>query len=99
VPSTPPPSPWRAVLERVSRPWLTRLVQLPRFVVPALIAILLVAGLALPAPWGVLPLAIVTAFLGWLLALSWPTLATGPRLLRLLVVAILIGVVVTRATS
>lgn len=91
-----PPSPWRASLAAASRPLLTRLVRLPRLVVPVVLAALLLAGLLLPEPWGALPLLVVVAFLGWLLALSWPQLRPGPRALRLVAVALLLGVAVSR---
>lgn len=74
-------------LHRLSAPLLLRLHALPRWLVPILLAILLVTGFALEGVPGGLALAVVGLFLGWLLLLSWPLIGAGSRLVRLLVVA------------
>ena len=40
---------------------------------------------------GIIFLLMVAAFLGWLLALSWPLLSSGRRFIRILVVGALVG--------
>ncbi len=50
---------------------------MPVWVIPIVLAALLVIGLAVPGWAGAAALVLVAAFLGWLAALSWPRLA-GP---------------------
>ena len=75
----------RARFERASAPWLMRMAALPPFVIPALLGITLFLGLVLPSRWAGLLLLPIAVFLVWLCALSWPSLSTGSRALRLLV--------------
>jgi hypothetical protein len=86
-------------LEKVSVGPLVVMNSLPGWVVPVLLAVLLVAGLALPFTWSGLLLLIPTAFLGWLLLLSWPVIKPGGRLLRLIAVLVLLGAAVFRLTG
>ena len=55
------------------------------------------AGLA-PAVWGALCALALATFLAWLLFLAWPRLTTGPRIVRVLVIAILLGAVIAKLT-
>jgi hypothetical protein len=71
------------------------LSRVPRAVPFLVIAGLLVAGLMLQGVGGAVLLLLLALVLGSLLALSWPALHTGPRALRLAVVAL----VVVRALS
>lgn len=75
----------------LSAPALLRIHGLPKFLVPGLIAILMLLGLFLPAPYSGISLTIVSAFIGWLMYLSWPLLDPKSRLIRLLVFLILIA--------
>jgi hypothetical protein len=61
--------------------------QLPVWVVPLLLAALLIAGLAVPGWAGTAALVLVAAFLGWLAAVSWPRLTPSGRLLRVAAIA------------
>ena len=61
------------------------------WLVPLVLAGLLVTGLAVPGWLGALALVLVAAFLGWLAALSWPRLGPATRLLR---VAAIVGLLV-----
>ena len=88
---TPQASQARSSLERSSARPLVMLHQLPVWVVPIVLAGLLVTGLAVPGWLGAVDLVLVAAFLGWLAALSWPRLGPGPRLLR---VAAVVGLLV-----
>ena len=88
---TPQASQARSSLERSSARPLVMLHQLPVWVVPIVLAGLLVTGLAVPGWLGAVALVLVAAFLGWLAALSWPRLGPGPRLLR---VAAVVGLLV-----
>lgn len=68
--------------------WLSRL---PKGVLPAFVAIGLVAGLIVGGILGLVLLVLVVSLLGWLLAAFWPMLPNAGRALR---VAALLAVVV-----
>lgn len=82
-------SPARLKLERFSIRPLHFFNRMPKLLLPILMAVLLVAGLLVPGRWAGILLLILAAFLGWLLALSWPALAGSSRLIRLLVVVVI----------
>jgi hypothetical protein len=75
----------RKRFEDLSRPALTWMRALPTFLVPALLAVALLLGLAIPAPWAGSLLVGVGLFLSWLTALSWPAVSAGSRLIRVVV--------------
>ena len=87
---TPQASPARSSLERSSTRPLVLLHQLPVWLVPLVLAGLLVTGLAVPGWPGAVALVLVAAFLSWLAALSWPRLGTGRRLQRVAAVVALL---------
>lgn len=94
------PSAWRQWFEGWSRPLLRRMIAAPRWILVVGTASLLVLGLIQTGDlaWlGGLLLGILTLFLGWLLMLSWPALAPGSRLMRLVVVLALAGFSVLKA--
>ncbi|CAB4870268.1 unannotated protein [freshwater metagenome] len=80
----------RAIAAR-SMPALIRLNALPRWFVVVGLGALMVGGLILENRIGGLLLLIVTAFVGWLLLLSWPVLNRSARTVRALVVLVLAG--------
>ena len=93
-PSNLSSNPRRAAFERASFPYMARLTAMPRWLLIIGLGSSLLLGLVLAGSWrwlGAAFLLLVAAFLGWLLALSWPLLTGGRRLMRLLVVAALIG--------
>ncbi len=92
VPSTG----WRRELERRSAPALIVLHGLPRWLVPIAMGLLLLVGLLAPSIIGGIALLGLGVFLGWLLAVSWPLVSGSARLVRLLVVAAVLGVGVAR---
>jgi hypothetical protein len=69
-------------VERRSAAQLVFLRQLPAWVVPFVLAALLVAGLAVRGWAGAAALCLVAAFIGWLGYLSWPVLTTPGRVVR-----------------
>ena len=89
----------RRRVERASIPALTALTRVPKWLMVVGLALCLFFGLiqtsALAWLGGVL-LLIVAAFLGWLLALSWPALTPGSRGMRLVVVVALVGIACLR---
>ncbi len=89
---TPNASAARQAAERRSARPLLYLHQLPRWVPPVLLAVLLVVGLAVKGPGGAVALCAVAVVLGWLAALSWPRLTTSGRAGRLLTLALLLAI-------
>jgi hypothetical protein len=85
---TPNASPARQAAERHSARPLLFLHQLPSWVPPIVLAVLLVVGLAVKGPGGAVALGAVAAILGWLAAVSWPRLSSGGRTGRVLVIAV-----------
>ena len=75
----------------LSAPILLRIHGLPKFLVPGLIAVLMLLGLFLPAPYSGLSLTVVSVFIGWLMYVSWPLLDSKSKLIRSLVFLILIA--------
>jgi len=75
----------------LSAPFLLRIHGLPKFLVPGLIAVLMLLGLFLPTPYSGFALTVVSAFNGLLMYLSWPLLDSKSRIIRLLVFLILIA--------
>lgn len=70
--------------------------RMPSVIVPILMGVLLVAGLALPWAAAGLLLLVVGVFLGWLLALSWPVISWPGRIIRGLAVLALLAMTVLR---
>jgi hypothetical protein len=58
------------------------------------IAALFIGGLAVRGWGGAAMLLVVTVFLAWLAALSWPALQPQTRVLRVAAVAVLLGLAV-----
>jgi hypothetical protein len=92
-------SPARLKLERLSIRPLHFVRRLPKLVVPIAMGALLLAGLLITAAWSGLLLLALAAFLGWLLALSWPALVPSSRWIRLLVVVAIVAAAVWRLTG
>lgn len=98
VPSTAK-SPARRTLERYSEKPLIRLHRLPRLLVPILMAAFLLAGLLIPNPLAGLFLLVLSAFLGWLTAVSWPTLVSSARVIRVAVTLVIFAAAIWRFTG
>lgn len=92
-------SPARLKLERLSIRPLHFVRRLPKLVVPIAMGALLLAGLLINAAWSGLLLLALAAFLGWLLALSWPALVPSSRWIRLLVVVAIVAAALWRFTG
>ncbi len=73
----------RGTIERGSAVALVWLSSRPRFFLPVLSAVLLIAGLASPPAIGVTLLLLLAALVGWLSYLSWPVVTGVQRALRL----------------
>lgn len=61
---------------------------MPRWLIPVMMAVLMLLGLFIEAAWAGIFFVLVAVFLGWLLALSWPVITQGSRMFRLLVIAV-----------
>lgn len=86
----------RAVEQRAAAP-LLYLYQLPRWVIPGALLVVLVAGFAVPG-WGAAALLLLAAVLGGFAYLSWPNLAGRGRLLRGAAIAVLVVLAIAQAT-
>jgi hypothetical protein len=95
---TPDASAARRATEHHSARPLLFLHQLPAWVPPSVLAILLVVGLAVSGPGGAVALCAVAAALGWLASVSWPRLAAGGRAGRVLIIAALVAGAAYQAT-
>jgi uncharacterized protein DUF6703 len=90
------PSSLRARVEGASRPLLVRLTGLPKQAVPlATVALFAVAVLAPPAV-ALVALVLIGLFLVWLTFLAWPALGIGGQLMRVVMVALVVVLGVTR---
>jgi hypothetical protein len=84
----------RQSIERLSLRPAAYLRALPRWLPPVVIAVLFVGGLAVRGWGGAAMLLVVTLFLAWLAALSWPALPPPTRVLRVLAVVVLLALAV-----
>ena len=81
----------RKKITNASAPILLRIHSLPRFIVPALMAVFMVLGLFLQPPFSGLALSVVTTFVAWLMYLSWPLLDPRSKFIRFNVFLILVA--------
>jgi hypothetical protein len=91
-------SPTRQATERYSARPLLFLHQLPTWVAPVVLAVLLVAGLAVKGPGGAVALCAVAVVLGWLASVSWPRLTASGRAGRVFAIAVVVAVAAYQAT-
>jgi hypothetical protein len=95
--STPAPvDSLRARIEKVSRPILVRLHAMPQMLVPLITIVLLAVGVLAPLPIGLVALAVVLLFVGWIAYLSWPVAGVGGRIWRILIVVLIVALAVVR---
>lgn len=87
---------FRSRLEHASAPWVERLNTVPRAVGLAVLVVLLVVGIIAPRPWGGIAFLVVSAFVGWLLFLTWQRLTLPERLMRLAVLVLAVAVAVVK---
>ena len=75
---------------------MERLNSLPRAVSLVALLVALAVGLLAPRPFGGIAFLLVTAFVGWLLFITWPRLSTPERMMRLAVLVLTFAVAVVR---
>jgi hypothetical protein len=89
-------TPGRQSLERRSAVALLWLHQLPVWVLPVLLVVFLAIGVSVGGVIGAIALAVVAAVLLWLAAVSWSRLSLTGRLIRVLTIAVVLGVAILR---
>ncbi len=87
---TPGATGLRRAVELKSGTPLVFLFQLPRWLVPVVMVVLMLVGVVVPDWRGALAVLPVLAFVLWLAYLSWPTLRIGGRVLRVALATFLI---------
>lgn len=95
---TPDASPARQAVESRSAAPLLWLHQIPAWLSPALVVVLLITGLAVRGPGGAVAFAGLALVLGWLAAISWPRLDIRGRALRVAAIAVVLAVAVIQAS-
>jgi hypothetical protein len=94
---TPGATGLRKAVERRSAVPLTYLfTQVPRWVPPVVLVVLLLVGFAVASPLGGVAALVVLAFVLWLAYLSWPSLGAGGKLMRVAMTTFLALLVATR---
>ncbi|WP_405140033.1 hypothetical protein OG589_24795 [Sphaerisporangium sp. NBC_01403] len=93
---TPGATGLRRAVEHKSAAPLVFLYGLPRWLTPVVLVILLLVGFAVPDWRGGVAVLPVLGFVGWLAYMSWPSLGTGARILRVAVATFLIAVAANR---
>lgn len=86
----------KAVEQRCATPMAFLFTQVPKWVTPAVMVVLLLAGFAVPTWLGALAVLPVFAFIGLLAYLSWPSLGAGGKLLRVAMLTFLLLVMADR---
>jgi hypothetical protein len=86
----------KKIEQRSATPMAYLFTQVPRWIVPVAMVVLLLAGFAVQNWLGGLAVLPVVAFVGWLAYLSWPSLSSGGKLLRVAMLTFLVLVAATR---
>lgn len=95
----PPDASLHTLISERSRGPLVRMSRLPPLVVPGLMLVLMLIGLAAPLWLAVPAFAVIALFVLWLAVISWPVLSAGARLIRAVMVAIVVAAAVARLTG
>ncbi len=94
-----PRTPARQALETRSVNALIILNRFPRWLLIVIVLALLLGGLFIKGVVGALLLLVLAAFIGWLLAVSWPVLTPPQRWLRFAVVLLVVGSAVLKVVQ
>lgn len=90
------PNTLRSRIDHASLPLMTKLSALPRLVPFLLLLTLLIAGVVISGPIGFVLMAVASAFVGWVLYLSWPRLTGAERIMRLAVLLLAVAMAVVQ---
>lgn len=85
---------FRSRVEHASAPLVERMNAVPRAVGLVILVGLLAVGMFAPSPWSGIAFLIVSAFIGWLLFLTWERLTRPERLMRMAVLALALAVTI-----
>ncbi|MDV3221926.1 DUF6703 family protein [Intrasporangium sp.] len=85
---------FRSRIEHASAPWVERMNAVPRGVALGALVVVLAVGVLAPSPWSGLAFLVVSAFVGWLLFLTWQRLTLPERLMRLAVLTLALAVAI-----
>lgn len=91
-----PSSPLRQQVEARTRPLLVRLHRLPRPLIPLATVLAVGVGVLAPLPVALVALLLVFGFVAWIAYVSWPVVPTSGRLVRLLMLALIVTLALTR---
>ncbi len=86
----------KAVEQRSATPLAFLFTQVPKWVPPTVMVVLLLTGFVVTSWLGGVAVLPVLAFIVWLAYLSWPSLGAGGKLLRVAMATFLVLVVATR---
>jgi hypothetical protein len=85
---------FRSRVEHASAPWVERMNAVPRAVALGVLVLVLAVGIFAPSPWSGIAFLVVTAFVAWLLFLTWERLTLPERLLRVAVLVLALAVAI-----
>ena len=85
---------FRSRVEHASAPWVERMNAVPRAVALGVLVLVLGVGIVAPSPWSGIAFLVVTAFVAWLLFLTWERLTLPERLLRVAVLVLALAVAI-----
>jgi len=91
-----PVSPLRQRITKISYPYVAKLHSMPKLTLPGITLALALLGVFAPVVVGVPALILLALLLGWLAFLSWPAVTTGPRLLRIFSILVILLFAVSR---
>jgi hypothetical protein len=94
-----PVSPLRQRITKFSYPYLAKLHSMPKLTLPGITLVLALAGVFAPVVVAVPALILLALLLGWLAFLSWPAVTTGPRLLRIFSILVILLFAVSRIAN
>ncbi|MEU4293859.1 DUF6703 family protein [Kribbella sp. NPDC026596] len=98
-PSSQPVSPLRQRITKFSYPYVARLHGMPKLTLPGITLVLALAGVFAPLPVAIPALILLALLLAWLGFLSWPVVTTGPRLLRIFSILVILLFAVSRIAN
>jgi len=75
---------------------MTRLSGLPKLLPFAILLTLLVGGVLIGGPLGLVLMSLAVIFVAWVLYLSWPVLSTSERLMRSAVLLLAVAMTIVR---
>jgi hypothetical protein len=85
---------FRSRVEHASAPLVERMNAVPRAVGLVVLVVVLAIGMFAPSPWSGVAFLLVSAFVAWLLFLTWQRLTLPERLLRMAVLALALAVTI-----